>query len=171
MNLREKLHKVLDKDLLIEMFVDLASIYVGLFVIYIVGFLFLPNGWMTMWMWFIDLADGDAHLMYVVGNLLVLLVVYWVPATLYTLADVFRPKLIYQYKVQKEEVQVELTLKVLSEVVGRVLCNQIVQTLIGSEIAWRWRYIYINMDEPLTQVPTFNRFNLFGFRINQFNAQ
>ena len=157
MNWKEKFSKILDKDLMTEMFVDLTSIYVGLYVIYIVGFMLLPNGWMSMWMWFIDLADGDAHLMYVVGNLMVLLVVYWVPVTFYTLADVFKPKFIYQYKVQREEVQVEITLKVLSEVVGRVLCNQIVQTLIGSEIAWRLRYIYINMDEPLTQVPTFNR--------------
>ena len=99
MNWKEKFSKILDKDLMTEMFVDLTSIYVGLYVIYIVGFMLLPNGWMSMWMWFIDLADGNAHLMYVVGNLMVLLVVYWVPVTFYTLADVFKPKFIYQYKV------------------------------------------------------------------------
>ena len=36
---------------------------------------------------------------YVVGSIMVLLLVYWVPATLYTLVDLFRPACLYKYKV------------------------------------------------------------------------
>ena len=36
---------------------------------------------------------------YVVGSVMVLLLVYWVPATLYTLVDLFRPACLYKYKV------------------------------------------------------------------------
>ena len=36
---------------------------------------------------------------YVVGSVMVLLLVYWVPATLYTLVDIFRPAWLYKYKV------------------------------------------------------------------------
>ena len=36
---------------------------------------------------------------YVVGSVMVLLLVYWVPATLYTVVDLFRPACLYKYKV------------------------------------------------------------------------
>ena len=36
---------------------------------------------------------------YVVGSVMVLLLVYWLPATLYTLVDIFRPAWLYKYKV------------------------------------------------------------------------
>ena len=36
---------------------------------------------------------------YVVGSVLVLLLVYWLPATLYTILDLFRPASLYKYKV------------------------------------------------------------------------
>ena len=36
---------------------------------------------------------------YVVGSVVVLLLVYWVPATLYTIVDLFRPACLYKYKV------------------------------------------------------------------------
>ena len=36
---------------------------------------------------------------YVVGSVVVLLLVYWAPATLYTIVDLFRPACLYKYKV------------------------------------------------------------------------
>ena len=36
---------------------------------------------------------------YVVGSVVVLLLVYWVPATLYTIVDLLRPAFLYKYKV------------------------------------------------------------------------
>ena len=36
---------------------------------------------------------------YVLGSVMVLLVVYWVPAMLYTVVDLFRPACLYKYKV------------------------------------------------------------------------
>merc|ERR1711874_158862 len=68
--------------------------------------------------------------------------------------------MIYQYKVQKEKAQVILNFEILTKVVIKVTTNQIVQTLIGSEIAWRWRYQYINMDLPPHEVPSLNRMML-----------
>ena len=38
---------------------------------------------------------------YVFGSVLVLLLVYWVPATLYTIVDLFKPAWLYKYKVKK----------------------------------------------------------------------
>ena len=96
-------------------------------------------------------------MVYVVGNVLVLLMVYWVPAIIYTLVDIFRPQFLYQYKVQREKAQRELTKGVMAKVVGMVFLNQVVQGIIGGEIAWRWRYQYINMDMPLEEVPSFTR--------------
>ena len=101
--------------------------------------------------------EEDAHMMYVLGNLVVLLIVYWVPASLYTLVDVTKPAVFYQYKVQPERCQVSLTVKNLFKVTATVLSNQIIQTLIGSEVAWRMRYQYINMDIPLQHVPSLHR--------------
>ena len=36
---------------------------------------------------------------YVVGSVVVLLLVYWVPASLYTILDLIRPAWLYKYKV------------------------------------------------------------------------
>ena len=155
-----KLVGLLDRDLIWEMIVDLGSIICGLYLINQIGKLMIQDGWYSFWMWMVSLANEDAHMMYVFGNLLVLLVVYWVPATIYTIFDILQPSIIYQYKVQKEKAQVNLNFETLAKVVCKVLTNQIAQTLIGSEIAWRWRYQYINMDMPLHEVPSFNRFIL-----------
>ena len=154
----EKVSRLLDQDLIWEMIVDLGSIICGLYFINQIGNLVILDGWYSLWMWMVGLANGDAHMMYVCGNLLVLLVVYWVPASIYTIIDILQPSILYQYKVQKEKAQVNLNFETLVKVVCKVLTNQITQTLIGSEIAWRWRYQYINMDMPLHEVPSFNRF-------------
>ena len=140
------------------MMMDLGSIICGLYLFNQIGKLMFENGWYSLWMWMVSLANGDAHMMYVIGNLLVLLIVYWVPASIYTIIDILQPSIVYQYKVQKEKAQVNLNFETLSKVVFKVTTNQIVQTLIGSEIAWRWRYQYINMDMPLLEVPSLNRF-------------
>ena len=154
----KKLSRVLEADLVLEMMLDLATIYCSLWSLQQLGYLILPGGWMSAWLLAVRLVEEDAHLMYVVGNLVVLLVVYWVPATLYTLVDIARPRILYQYKVQPERSQVGLTVKNLSRVTATVLANQILQTLVGSEVAWRLRYQYINMDQPLSEVPSLNRF-------------
>ena len=154
----KKLSRVLEPDLLLEMMLDLITIYCSLWLLQCLGYILLPGGWMTAWLMVVRLVGEDAHQMYVVGNLVVLLVVYWVPAALYTLVDITRPRLLYQYKVQPERSQVALTVKNLGTVTATVLANQIIQTLIGSEVAWRWRYQYINMDQPLSEVPSLNRF-------------
>ena len=44
---------------------------------------------------------------YVVGSVVVLLLVYWVPATLYTILDLFRPACLYKYKVISKVILVE----------------------------------------------------------------
>ena len=36
---------------------------------------------------------------YVVGSVVVLLLVYWVPASIYTILDLIRPACLYKYKV------------------------------------------------------------------------
>ena len=154
----KKLSRVLEPDLLLEMLLDLVTIYGSLWLLQYLGYIILPGGWMTAWLMVVSLVEEDAHKMYVVGNLVVLLVVYWVPATLYTLVDITRPRFLYQYKVQPERSQVNLTGKNLCRVTATVLANQIIQTLIGSEVAWRLRYQYINMDQPLSEVPSLNRF-------------
>lgn len=154
-----KVSRLWDPDLIWEMIVDLGSIFCGLYLINHIGKMMIQDGWYSLWIWMVSLANGDAHLMYVFGNLLVLLIVYWVPAALFTLADILQPSMIYQYKVQKEKAQVILNFEILAKVVIKVTTNQIVQTLIGSEIAWRWRYQYINMDLPLHEVPSFKRLN------------
>ena len=153
----KKLSRALEPDLWLEMMLDLATIYGSLWSVHHLGYFILPGGWLTAWMWTVRLLEEDAHLMYVVGNLVVLLVVYWVPAALYTLVDLTRPRLLYQYKVQPEGSQVELTVNNLCRVTTTVLANQIIQTLIGSEVAWRLRYQYINMDQPLSEVPSLHR--------------
>ena len=158
-----KVSRLLDQDLIWEMTVDLGSIICGLCLFNQIGKLMIQDGWYSSWMWMVSLANGDAHMMYVFGNLLVLLVVYWVPASIYTIFDILQPSIIYQYKVQKEKAQVNLNFETLAKVVFKVTTNQIVQTLIGSEIAWRWRYQYINMDIPLHEVPSFDRF-IFTYR-------
>ena len=153
----KKLSRVLEPDLLMEMCLDLVTIYSSLVAVQALGYIIFTDGWMTAWLWVVRLVDEDAHMMYVLGNLVVLLVVYWVPALLYTAVDVMRPRLLYQYKVQPERAQACLTVGSLTEVAATVLSNQIIQTLIGSEIAWRMRYQFINMDHPLTHVPSLNR--------------
>ena len=156
--MQTKMLNIFERDLILEMAIDLLSIYVGLYSLKLIGLLFAPQlGWMALWNWIIELFGEDPYKMYVIGNLLVLLVFYWLPATLYTIIDVFQPKLLYQYKVQKEKSQVYLSFSTLSGVVAKVLGNQVFQTLIGSEIAWRHRYRYINMESPLTEVPSLNQ--------------
>ena len=104
----EKVSRLLDQDLIWEMIVDLGSIICGLYFINQIGNLMILDGWYSLWMWMVGLANGDAHMMYVCGNLLVLLVVYWVPASIYTIIDILQPSILYQYKVQKEQAQVNL---------------------------------------------------------------
>ena len=167
----DKVSRLLDKDLIWEMIADLGSIICGLYFINQIGKLMIIDGWYSLWMWMVGLANGDGHMMYVCGNLLVLLVVYWVPASIYTIIDILQPSILYQYKVQKEKAQVNLNFETISKVVFKVTTNQIAQTLIGSEIAWRWRYQYINMDMPLHEVPSFIRFFIpynIQFLISQF---
>ena len=145
-------------DLLAEMGLDFLTIYCSLLAAQYIGYIFFPvHGWMTAWLWAVRLVEEDAHMMYVVGNLVVLLLVYWIPVSLYTLLDVFRPPALYQYKVQPEKAQACLTAERLGGVAATVLSNQIIQTLLGSEIAWRLRYQYINMDTPLAEVPSLHR--------------
>ena len=45
-------------------------------------------------------GDQNAHQVYVLGSVAVLLTVYWVPALLYTVSDLCRPALLWRYKVQ-----------------------------------------------------------------------
>jgi hypothetical protein len=133
---------ILELDLWVEILTDLVSMFVLLYLASLTGYLIHPAGWLAVW---VRLVDGqDAHMVYVVGNVLVLLMVYWVPAIIYTL-------------VQREEAQTELSMVVMARVVGMVVLNQVVQGIIGGEVAWRWRYQYINMDMPLVEVPTFKR--------------
>ena len=153
----KKLSRLWDLDLMVEMSIDLVTIYCSLVTIQSLGYIFFQDGWMTAWLWAVNLFDEDAHKMYVLGNLLVLLLVYWVPASLYTVVDIVRPQVLYQYKVQPERSQAVLTVETLTEVAGTVLSNQIIQTLVGSEVAWRLRYQYINMDTPLSSVPSLHR--------------
>jgi len=154
----KKLSRVCAPDLLLEMGLDLITIYCSLLAGQCLGYIIFPSqGWMAAWQWAVSLVEEDAHKMYVLGNLVVLLLVYWIPATLYTLLDVFKPHVFYQYKVQPEKSQSRLTVASLRSVAVTVLSNQITQTLIGSEIAWRWRYQYINMDIPLADVPSLHR--------------
>ena len=157
MGWKDKVSRLCDKDLMVEMTIDFGSIFIGLHITNFLGYQLLQDGWMSMWMWMIKLANGNAHKMYVFGNLIVLLIVYWVPATIYTVVDIFQPTILYNYKVQPRKAQDDLNWRTLSKVVSTVLSNQIIQTLIGSEIAWRWRYQYINMDMPLEDVPSLNR--------------
>ena len=154
----KKLSRLWDLDLMVEMSIDLITIYCSLVTIQSLGYIFFQDGWMTAWLWAVNLFDEDAHKMYVLGNLLVLLLVYWVPASLYTVVDIVRPQVLYQYKVQPERSQAVLTVETLTEVAGTVLSNQIVQSLVGSEVAWRLRYQYINMDTPLSSVPSLHRY-------------
>ena len=88
------------------------------------------------------------------GNLMVLLGSYWIPAAFYTIVDIFKPQIFYQYKVQAEAAQVTLNYKVLYNLVTRVLTNQVTQVLIGSQLAWIFRYKDINTTWPLEQVPS-----------------
>ena len=133
-----------------------GCIYFGLWTTNKLGFLIFPNGWMDLWIWMIDLAGRDAHVIFVFGNLFVLLLSYWIPATLFTLADVFKPQIIYQYKVQEEKSQVELNFAVMYKLVSNVLTKQLLQILIGSELAWIFRWKDINITWPLDQVPSVN---------------
>ena len=73
------------------------------------------------------------------GSVLVLLLVYWVPATLYTIADVLRPAWLYKYKVGANSVREDLkkhqvqnpasqhstSTSALFNTVGLVLFNQV----------------------------------------------
>ena len=150
LNLKSALH---DKGLWLEIFTDLGSILGLLILVRLAGDSLITGGWLSVWVWLV--AGKDAHLVYVVGNVLVLLLVYWVPCILYIFLDLFRPELFYKYKVQREKAQREVNLKVLGKVVSLVLMNQVVQGIIGGEVAWRWRYQYINMDTSLMEVPSF----------------
>lgn len=153
-----KLSRALEPDLWLEMMLDLLTIYCSLWLLQLLGHLIIPGGWLTVWLWTVGQLEEEAHQVFVLGNLVVLLVVYWVPAGLYTLVDLTRPRLLYQYKVQPERSQAWLTATNLWRVATTVLANQILQTLIGSEVAWRLRYQYINMDQPLSEVPSLDRF-------------
>lgn len=159
-----RLLNLLDLDLWKELTVDLTSIFVILYMTKMGGLLVHREGWMGIWWWLVDLANGDAHMLHVVGSLLVLLVVYWVPATIYSLGDMFR---LYGYKVQGEAAQSNVDLSVLAKVVGTVGTNQVVFGLLGGETAYRHRYQYINMVTPLADVPSLSRMmvEICGFLI------
>ena len=149
--------KAIYKDLIVEMLVDLSTIYVGLLVLQLAGSWIFADGWMTIWNLMLEKIDWSDHMFYVLGNLLIILIAYWIPAIFYTLIDVYKPPLLYQYKVQEEKKQVDLDGRKIMQIVIKVLSNQVTQTLIGSEIAWRYRYQYINMDEPLDKVPSLGK--------------
>ena len=151
--------RVFERSLWVEIFTDLSSMFGILYLIKLAGWILCPGGWLALWISLIKFVEPivSPHQVYVFGNVIVLLAVYWIPATLYTIVDIFRPAKLYQYKVQKEEAQALLELGSMLKVVGTVLLNQIVQGIIGGEVAWRWRYQYINMDTPLTEVPSFGR--------------
>ena len=151
--------RLFERSLWVEIFTDLSSMFGILYLIKLAGRILCSDGWLGLWISLIKFLEPavSPHQVYVFGNVLVLLVVYWIPATLYTLVDIFKPEKLYRYKVQKKEAQVLLELEPMLTVVGTVLLNQIVQGIIGGEVAWRWRYQYINMDTPLTEVPSFGR--------------
>ena len=115
--------RILDLDLWLEILTDLVTILGLLTLARLAGYLLHPAGWLAVWLWVVE--GRDAHMVYVVGNVLVLLMVYGVPAIIYTLVDIFRPQLLYQYKVQRETAQTELTKGVMAKVVGRVFLNQV----------------------------------------------
>ena len=98
---------ILELDLWLEILTDLVTMFGLLYIVRITGYLIHPAGWLAVWLWVVDMAGNDAHMVYVVGNVLVVLMVYWIPAILYTLVDVLRPQLLYQYKVQREEAQTD----------------------------------------------------------------
>ena len=151
-----KFLRILEWDLFLEMLVDLSSIYFGLYLLKHACFFIHPNGWMELWKMLINAFGDNAYVMYVYGNLAVLLVVYWIPVLFYTLIDVFQPHFLYQYKVQIHKSQVKLTWRLIMDVILKVTSNQVFQTFIGSQISWRFRYQYINMDTPLEVVPSLN---------------
>ena len=121
-----------DSNLWLEILTDLTSIFVLLYVVKVVGDIIVSGGWLAVWVWLVE--GKDAHMVYVVGNVVVLLMVYWIPGILYTLVDLLRPEFLYKYKVQKEKAQSEVNMKMLGKVVSMVLMNQVVQGIMGG----RW---------------------------------
>jgi len=149
------LANLIDGPLWKEVFLDTSSIVGTLFCIKGVGSLISVGGWADIWCQL--LADKDPHTVYVVGSIMVLLLVYWVPATLYTLVDLFRPACLYKYKVQAPDSQFPLSTSALLNTIALVLFNQVSMGLVGCEVSWWLRYRWVNMDTPLHVLPSFPR--------------
>jgi len=146
---------LLDLPLWKEVLLDITSIVGILLCIKGVGDLSTPGGWAALWCQL--MADKDPHTVYVVGSVVVLLLVYWVPATLYTIIDLFRPACLYKYKVQPPHSQHSLSPPALLNIVALVLFNQVSMGLVGCELSWWLRYRWVNMDTPFHVLPSFPR--------------
>jgi len=146
---------LLDRPLWKEVLLDTSSIVGSILCIKGVGDLSTPGGWPALWCQLV--ADKDPHTVYVVGSVVVLLLVYWVPATLYTIVDLFRPACLYKYKVQPPHSQHSLSSSTLLNISALVLFNQVSMGLVGCEVSWWLRYRWINMDTPLHVLPSFPR--------------
>ena len=91
-----RLKNILEPDLLGEILLDLVTIFGPLFLAYKAGLL------MLIWLCLVSSAGSDPHLFFVLGNVFVLLVSYWLPASLYTFVDYFRPAFLYRYVLRSE---------------------------------------------------------------------
>ena len=79
--------------------------------------------------------------------------------------DILKPKSVYQYKSQEESSQPSVSVKSLAVCIKYTLVFQIVTSFIGNLLIWRFRYQWINIVNPLEDVPSFPRFvtNVFFY--------
>jgi len=146
---------LLDGPLWKEVLLDISSIVGILLCIKGVGDVTTRGGWEALWCHLV--ADKDPHTVYVLGSVAVLLLVYWVPASLYTIIDLIRPAWLYKYKVQPPQSQHSLSASALLNILALVLFNQVSMGLVGCEVSWWLRYRWVEFDTPLHILPSFQR--------------
>ena len=72
--------------------------------------------------------------------------------------DIVKPRSLYQYKSQEESKQPSVSLKSLAVCIKYTLVFQTVTSFIGNLLIWRFRYQWINIVNPLPDVPSFSRY-------------
>ena len=79
----------------------------------------------------------------------------------YLFQDILKPGSVYQYKSQEERSQPPMSMKSLGACIKYTLVFQIVTSLIGNILVWRFRYQWINIVNPLLDFPSFTRYVLW----------
>ena len=78
--------------------------------------------------------------------------------------DLLQPRVLYQYKNQPAAAQTALTARTVWDCVQYALSFQLVTSLLGNVLLWRFRYQWVNTVTPVLELPS-----LSGYWYEVFN--